>query len=133
MDEKRRIEHLLEDRDTGIFFQILCENGPDALRAQAWQFRPHFDKTEGPELDATRDALLELAYELLPDSPAGTPETLYEAKRELFGKAVRWLHAQGMDVTEALPAEAMNEAWELPLPDFRAYLRARCEAVRRVA
>ncbi len=55
------------------FFKACCETSPFRLRSQTWQFREelaerghHFPK-DSPELE---DALLKVARELMPNSPA---------------------------------------------------------------
>jgi hypothetical protein len=53
------------------FFRSCCETGPLGLRSQAWQFCDEL-KDRGHKLRAeeVEDALLGLATELLPDTPA---------------------------------------------------------------
>jgi hypothetical protein len=53
------------------FFRSCCENSAFRLRSQAWQFREEL-KERGHEFltEEVEDALLGLARELLPDTPA---------------------------------------------------------------
>src|SRR5918994_3241821 len=53
------------------FFRSCCEMSASRLRSQAWQFRDELeDQGYRFQADEVEDALLELARELLPDSPA---------------------------------------------------------------
>ena len=53
------------------FFRSCCETSARKLRAQAWQFRDELrDRGHQFQEDEVEDALLGLARELLPDTPA---------------------------------------------------------------
>jgi hypothetical protein len=53
------------------FFRSCCETSPSRLRSQAWQFREELkDQGNQFQLEEVEDALLGLARELLPDTPA---------------------------------------------------------------
>jgi hypothetical protein len=53
------------------FFRLCCETSALRLRAQAWQFRDELkDRGNQTQADEVEDALLGLARELLPDTPA---------------------------------------------------------------
>jgi hypothetical protein len=53
------------------FFRSCCETSTFRLRAQAWQFRDELkDRGNQTQADEVEDALLGLARELLPDTPA---------------------------------------------------------------
>jgi hypothetical protein len=54
-----------------IFFRSSCESNSLRLRSQTWQFREELnDRGYKLQADEMEDALLGLARELLPDSPA---------------------------------------------------------------
>ena len=122
-----RVRKLLEeDKDLAIWFQVLCESGPEAIKAQAWQVAQELHRDEGE----IRDAMLELAHELLPDSPSGE-----DPKRVLFREYLLWTEQQNAIVRDRLagdPEDGFEEAWE-SLGDFRHWLRARCRAALEVA
>ncbi len=127
MEIKVRIERMLDqDEDAGIWFVYACERGPEYLRAQAWQFHPSVvvDRTGAPEIGETYDALLDLARELLPDSPAGSEEAQDARRLDLFREAARWLDANGLGESgrDAFYAE-VGEAWYGTLAEFRRALR----------
>ncbi len=66
------VEAEIRDRDTAIWFASLCESGPDAIEAQAWQIREALrNRGVKAPLRDVQDAMLQLAHELLPNSPAG--------------------------------------------------------------
>jgi hypothetical protein len=53
------------------FFRSCCGTSPFRLRSQAWQFREELkERSHGFLTEEVEDALLELARELLPDTPA---------------------------------------------------------------
>ena len=60
-----------ESGEWRAFFRSCCETSALRLRSQAWQFRDEL-KEQGNQFQADRveDALLGLARELLPDTPA---------------------------------------------------------------
>lgn len=123
MKSRAAVEEFFEERDNGIWFQVLCESGPQAIEAQAWQVAEvlHQDREE------VRDAMLELAYELLPDSPAGAEDSRQVLVRELGV----WASRQPQEVQERLAAsldDGFEEAWEAGLSSFRKYLRLKCTA-----
>lgn len=120
------VEALHKDEEWARFFQLACENGPGYLKSQAWQWRDELEE-RGHRFDKTeiQDALLDLAVELLPDSPAGSEEAMWEAKRELLTRALYWLGPE-----RTLDSGEVDRAHELSLAEFRAWLRARCREAR---
>jgi hypothetical protein len=53
------------------FFRSCCETSPSRLRSQAWQFREELEDLGNQfQTEEVEDALLGLARELLPDTPA---------------------------------------------------------------
>lgn len=121
-----QVRNLLDhDDDIAIWFQLLCENGPDAIKAQAWQIADVLQS----QRDDVLDAMLELAHELLPDSPAGE-----DPRQLLFREAGIWASKQPQAVQDRLEASfqtGFDEAWHSSLGTFRGYLRERCKAALR--
>jgi hypothetical protein len=65
------LELFKESHQRRIFFRSCCETSAYRLRAQAWQFRDELrDRGSEFQADEVEDALLGLARELLPDTPA---------------------------------------------------------------
>src|SRR3712207_5917942 len=65
------LELFKESREWRDFFRSCCEYSSFRLRAQAWQFREELkDRGNQFQADEVEDALLGLARELLPDTPA---------------------------------------------------------------
>ena len=53
------------------FFRSCCETSPSRLRSQAWQFREELEYVGNQfQAEEVEDALLGLARDLLPDTPA---------------------------------------------------------------
>lgn len=117
----RLIRKLLKDPEWGHFFQFSCECGPDRFTSQVWQWHDEL-KARGwrVQKSAVEDALLELAHELLPDSPAGE-----DPRRYLFNRVARWIASLGrpFKTTDAEDV-ALNDAFYATLPEFREALRA---------
>ena len=126
---KEKAKKLLDqDSDLTIWFISLCEAGPEAIKAQAWQIADVLkaDKHE------VRDAMLEFAHELLPDSPAGE-----DPRQTLFRELGVWASRQPQGVQDKVQAllegstqgseiGSFQNAWEGPLNGFRGYLRSVC-------
>lgn len=125
----KRVEEFLEDRDNGIWFQMLCEYGTQAIEAQAWQVAAEVNADK----DEARDAMLELAYALLPDSPTGSEDP----RQVLFRELGVWATGQSQAVQDRLAISLedsfFQEAWESGLNGFRHYLRRACETAIRPA
>jgi hypothetical protein len=135
---KTRVEELVtSELEWSLFFECCCETSAERLRAQAWQFKDELEersrKFERPRrrfrsLDV-ENALLELAVELLPDTPAGSQNP----REVLLTEAVVWL------VTQPVSEEAVRqffygaeEIWEQSLGEFREELRERVKHVVRM-
>lgn len=119
---RKLIEKMLEEQEWSLFFVMSCEYGPDRLTSQAWQWEKELSTRGHPaNLTAVEDALLELAHELLPDSPAGTDPRSY-----LFNRAARWIGSKPFETTDAEDA-VLNEAFYGDLAGFREALRAWCK------
>jgi hypothetical protein len=65
------LELFKESHQWRAFFRSCCETSARRLRAQAWQFRDELkDRGNQTQADEVEGALLGLARELLPDTPA---------------------------------------------------------------
>jgi hypothetical protein len=127
---KEKIKNLLDrDDDLAIWFQVLCEQGRQAVEAQAWQLAKSPRRNESE----VRDAMLELAHELLPDSPAGVEDP----RQVLFREMGIWASRQPEGVQDrlrhGLTGDGFQEAWDSGLHDLRGYLRTACEAAMNEA
>jgi hypothetical protein len=121
---RERVERFLEDRDNGIWFQVLCEQGWQAVEAQAWQVAKSLRRNK----DEARDAMLELAHELLPDSPAGAEDPRQVLFREMGVWASRQPEGVQDRLRHGLTDDGFQEAWDSGLHGLRGYLRTACEA-----
>lgn len=127
---KARVKKLLEkDDDLTIWFTLRCEDGVQAIEAQAWQMADVLNEDE----NEVRDAMLELAHELLPDSPAGAEDP----RQVLFREMGVWASKQDQEVQDRLTeyladGDGFDEAWESGLASFREYLRGKCKRAARV-
>ena len=66
-----RLELFKESSEWRAFFRSCCETSAFRLRAESWQFRDELrDRGNKFQADEVEDALLGLARELLPDTPA---------------------------------------------------------------
>lgn len=123
----------LENRDTAIWFQLLCENGPQAIEAQGWQLQAELkDRGVRASLRDVQDAMLELAHELLPESPAGE-----DPRQAIFREAGRWISRRPRADQERYrtalesghtPGDGFQEAWDGSVASFRKFLRRCCQA-----
>src|SRR5215217_9777261 len=65
------LELLKESYEWRVFFRSCCEWSASRLRSQAWQFRDELkDRGNRLQTSEVEDALLGLARELLPSTPA---------------------------------------------------------------
>ena len=65
------LELFKESNEWRYFFRSCCETSASRLRSQAWQFREELkERGHGFLIEEVENALLSLARELLPDSPA---------------------------------------------------------------
>ena len=120
-----------QEKEWAHFFQVCCEDGPDRLSSHAWQSRDEL-RNRGHELPETeiRDALLDLAAELLPNSPTGSPEAQDAARSKLLNEAMYWAGRYGVPLE--LDPDEVQEAWEGTLSGLRSYLKERCrEGLKR--
>lgn len=128
---KDKIQKLLEtDDDLAVWFQLLCENGPQAIEAQAWQFVAVLsERNEEATITEVTDALFDLAHELCPDSLAGADEAADERRQDLYRHAIEWaskLPAGGQQAFADALEDGFQDAWESSLHGFRHYLKGCC-------
>ena len=142
------LELFKESHQCRTFFRSCCETSAFRLRAQAWQFRDELrDRGNQFQADEVEDALLGLARELLPATPAAQwdPEWAYELCRDALapiGQHYAELSASEKAALDLLSAqdpwhERMNDAGLKNDPAaFRAALkgwaRARLEDMEQV-
>jgi hypothetical protein len=108
------IELFKESSEWRAFFRSCCERSASRLRSQVWQFRDEL-KDRGHKLQAeeVEDALLGLARELLPDTPAAQwdAEWAHElCKGALASLAKRHVELSGVE-KEALGLSRLD-AWD---------------------
>lgn len=124
----------LENHDTAVWFALLCEQGPDAIEQQAWQLQAELkDRGIKAGLRDVQDAMLQLAYELLPDSPAGI-----DPRDRLTHDLGRWATGQPPEVQGRLrvllEGPGSTGAFAGSLASLRAFLRKVCtEALEKEA
>jgi hypothetical protein len=101
------------------FFRSCCETSALRLRSQTWQLRDELkDRGNRFEADEVEDALLGLAQELLPDSPAAQWDT--ECAHELCEAALARLAKRHVELSAA-EKEALDlsvlDAWDERMHD----------------
>jgi len=141
------LELFKESHQWRAFFRSCCETSARRLRAQAWQFRDELkDRGNQTQADEVEGALLGLARELLPDSPAAQWDT--EWAHELckdalarLAKAYAGLSAEEKDALDLSAQEVWDERMCAAGHDndpaaFRAALRrwerAELDAIQRM-
>jgi len=110
----------LEDRDMGIWFALLAENG--AIEAQGWQLQ---EVLRGRGIEATlrevQDAMLQLAHELLGSE---------DPRLGMLRRVADWMEERPK-AEQARYREIIDEEfpdhWEAPAAEFRRFLRMCCE------
>jgi hypothetical protein len=129
------------------FFRSCCETSAFRLRSQAWQFREELnDQGNQYQEEEVEDSLLELARELLPDTPAAKwdaewAHTLCKEALAHLARAYARLSAEEKDTLDLSAQEVWDERMhEAGLANdpvaFRAALksweRAGLEAMERL-
>jgi hypothetical protein len=105
------LELFREFSEWRAFFRSCCEMSASRLRSQAWQFRDELeDQGYRFQADEVEDALLELARELLPASPAAKWDA--EWAHELCKDALARLAKAYLGLSAA-----ENDAWDLSAQD----------------
>ena len=141
------LELFKDSSEWRAFFRSCCETSALRLRSQAWQFREELENLGNQfQTEEVEDALLGLARELLPDSPAAQWDTewAHELCRDalaLLAKRYAELSAQEKDTVDLSAQdewdERMHEAGLANDPvAFRAALksweRAGLEAMEQI-
>jgi hypothetical protein len=108
------LELFKNSQEWRTFFRSCCETSARKLRAQAWQFRDELrDRGHQFQADEVEDALLGLARELVPDTPAAQWDA--EWAHELCKDALAHLAKRYADLS-ATEKEAVNlsaqEVWD---------------------
>jgi hypothetical protein len=108
------LELFKESHQWRAFFRSCCETSARRLRAQAWQFRDELkDRGNQTQADEVEGALLGLARELLPDTPAAQWDA--EWAHDLCKGALAHLAKRYTELSVA-EKEAVNlsaqEAWD---------------------
>jgi hypothetical protein len=103
-----------ESHEWRVFFRSCCEYSAFRLRSQAWQFQDELrDRGSKLQSDTVEDALLGLARELLPDTPAAQWDA--ERAHELCKDALARLAERYAKLSTA-EKEAVNlsgqEVWD---------------------
>jgi hypothetical protein len=108
------LELFKESSEWRAFFRSCCEISASRLRSQSWQFRDELNDRGNPfQAVEVEDALLELARDLLPVSPAAQwdPEWAHElCKDTLASLAKRHVELSSVE-KEALDLSGLN-AWD---------------------
>jgi hypothetical protein len=100
------LELFKESSEWRAYFRSCCETSPFRLHAQSWQFRDELrDRGNQFHADEVEDALLGVARELLPDTPAAQWDA--EWAHELCKGALARL-AKSYAELSATGKEAMN-------------------------
>lgn len=119
------VEAYLEGEEAGMKMQEVCEAGPTELREWSAEVaRAISDRAERYFRGDTRDALAEIACEVLPESVVGqSPHirgecgcfTTYHQRADLFKQGVLWLEknrgeARAIEVLDGYHEE-LNRRW----------------------
>jgi hypothetical protein len=108
------LELLKGSREWRSFFRSCCEYSALRVRAQSWQFRDELkDRGNQYQADEMEDALLELARELLPNTPASQwdAEWAHELCKDALtrlAKASTELSAEERDALDL----SVQEVWD---------------------
>jgi hypothetical protein len=96
------------------FFRSCCETSAFRLRSQVWQFRNELkDRDDALQADEVEDALLGLARELLPDTPAAQWDTKWA--HELCKDALAHLakrYAEFSNAEKEVLDLSVQEVWD---------------------
>src|SRR5215217_5870492 len=109
------LELLKESYEWRVFFRSCCEWSASRLRSQAWQFRDELkDRGNRLQTSEVEDALLGLARELLPSTPAAQwdAEWAHELCKDVLarlGKAYAGLSAEEKDAVDLSAQEVWDE------------------------
>jgi hypothetical protein len=113
------LELFKESHEWRDFFRSCCETSAFRLCAQAWQFRDELkDRDNQTQADEVEDALLGLARELLPDTPAARWNT--EWAHELCKDALARLakrYAEFSSVDQEMLDLSVQDEWDERMHD----------------
>jgi hypothetical protein len=108
------LELFKNSQEWRIFFRSCCETSALRLRSQTWQFRDEAkDRSHQIQADEVEDALLSLARELLPDTPAAQWDAEWApdlCKAALTRLAKR--HAEFSATEKEAVSLSAQEAWD---------------------
>jgi hypothetical protein len=108
------LELFKEEREWRQFFRLCCERSTHRLSTQTWQFRDELNDRGHPyPVEEVEDALLGLARDLLPQSPAAQWDT--EWAHELCKDALAHLaeHYAGLTAGEKDSLElSSQDVWD---------------------
>ena len=96
------------------FFRLCCETSPSRLRSQAWQFHGELnDRGNYIQTDEVEDALLGLARDLLPDTPAAhwDAEWAHELCKDTLARLERAYAGLSAEVKDTVDLSA-QEVWD---------------------
>ena len=141
------LELFRESKEWRLFFRSCCEMSSSRLCSQSWQFRDEL-RDRGYELltDAVEDALLGLARELLPETPAAqwNAEWAHELCKDALARLAKTYAELSAEEKNALNLSA-QDVWHERMyaagqdndpATFRAALRcwerAGLDAIQRV-
>src|SRR5918995_3006169 len=109
------LELFKESREWRVYFRSCCESSALRLRSQAWQFREELnDRGNQIQTDEVEDALLGLARELLPHTPAAQWDAewahdLCKDALALLAKRYAELSAQEKDTVDLSAQDEWDE------------------------
>jgi hypothetical protein len=99
------LELFRDSSEWRAFFRSCCEISAFRLRSQVWQFRDELkDRGNRSEADGVEDALLGLARELLPDTPAAhwDAEWAHELCKDALARLAKAYAGLSADERDAL-------------------------------
>ncbi len=108
------LELFKESREWRAFFRSCCEYSAFRLHAQSWQFRDELkDRGNQFQADEVEDALLGLARELLPSSPAGQwdAEWAHHLCKDALARLAKAYAGVSAEEKDALDLSA-QEVWD---------------------
>jgi len=108
------LELFKESGEWRAFFRSCCETSASRLRSQAWQFRDDLkDHNCEFQIDEMEDALLGLACELLPDTPAAQwdAEWAHELCKDALVRLAKAYAGLSVEERDALNLSS-QEVWD---------------------
>jgi hypothetical protein len=108
------LELFKESGQWRAFFRSCCERSASRLRSQTWQFRDKLkDQCQRFQADEMEDALLGLARELLPDTPAAQwdAEWAHELCKDALARLAKAYAGLSDDEKDALDLST-QDVWD---------------------